>query len=175
MASYCSVEDVRNVFVLGGDETDQSSPAFTDDAVILDGIRQAQAQIDAYIGARYIVPVTATAVDDMGSAVTVEPVRTWTSWLAAYLLYLTWRQGQDITATDPLVVRGNMVLSAIGAVRDGRTVIPGLPEQVAGATSGFLVTASDYVGTLFTPGDFTIGTGASYPNGGYYPIPFYGR
>jgi phage gp36-like protein len=107
---YATAEDVRRV--LARDSTKRAgTAAVMEDNEINVNVIDAESEINARLRGRYSIPF-------------VEPIPLLVHNIAvdfgAYLATLTYRQGRDLEATDPVVLRYNRARQLLGAIADGK-------------------------------------------------------
>lgn len=130
----------------------QNNAADLSNDELTDAIAEADSTIDSYIGARYTTPVA--AVD--GQTTAPHPLDYWSRNIAAYNATLTVRGSQDFTDQDPIARRYNATMSALGSVKSGSAVLPGVAE-VADGTSGVGQALNQYENPLFREDEFDVG------------------
>ncbi|MFI6986029.1 phage protein Gp36 family protein [Embleya sp. NPDC050154] len=161
--AYSTVEDVREALSRDGIE-DRTTGAGLSDEQIQDQIVEADATIDVYVGGRYVTPVVLTAPQ-------VEPMRSWSRAIAAYLSAGIVRKNRNIP-TAGYVQRYEATMEQLRTIRDGKGRISGAPiaplEPPPGDTDGdglaTVTVINQYCGTLLTPAD----AGLSYGYGCEY-------
>jgi phage gp36-like protein len=165
--AYSTPAMVRNAVNPTGDGS-QPSPANTrtaadlSDAELADFIAEADAQIDAYIGGYYAVPVAPVASGDVlgdGAAVGAipHPIDYWSRNLALYFATLAIRKSQDFADTDPVARRYNGTISALKQIAAGQLRLS-LPDNTSGAAGAGVGSALNptYSGNLFDARDFNL-------------------
>src|SRR6266550_3393903 len=121
--AYTTVSEVRLALVSSiVDSTNPPSPLSMTagdlpNAQLADAIAEADAQIDTYIGNRYATPVA------LVSSVIPHPIDYWSRNIAAYNATLTFRGGQDLEDTDPVVRRWKMTVDVLMAVAKGTATL----------------------------------------------------
>jgi len=115
------------------------------DAPIQAAIDLAQADIDARLTARYTVP-WAPPVPPIVVSLTVA--------IAAYHADLTHRQGQEVPATDPVVLRYKWAIDFLLLLASGVADIPS--TEVTGAVLSGMTTVNPYSGAMFGLDDFDL-------------------
>lgn len=165
--AYSTPADVRDALrdAVNIDE-DEVTGANLDDDQLEDQIAEADATIDTYIGRYY-----ATPVDVSGGP--VEPVRSWSRSIAAYLATLAYRMSQDSSDQDPVYRRYAHTMAQLVGVSKGelKVNLPTLPES---STQNDVAIANRYEGDLFVPGDFSIGEAPTSPDWNVGTWPFRG-
>lgn len=150
---YSTVESVRDALTPGGVSNDKSTAAGLTNVQIQDSIAEADATIENYLSNRYVVPI-------------VDPVPTtvqfWSRSIAAYLATLTKRKSSDLAETDPVVRRFNLAMSQLAAVQASKAQLS-IPELASDAIQSEAQIQNQYEGTMFWPGDYSVGPGLPYP------------
>lgn len=111
---YATADQVRAALRLSSLPSDPDSGATgwvdqIDDTDITDAIAEGDAAVDVYIGARRVTDILKS---------------TCSRDIAAYLLVLTWRGTDDLTADDPVVLRYRHTMSMLEDIGTGK-VDPG--------------------------------------------------
>jgi phage gp36-like protein len=156
--AYSTPAMVRKALVPSSTGAVPNPPTHTaadlDDATLQDAIAEADAQIDAYLAGIYVTPVGDSAVP----GVPPHPIDYWSRNIAAYNATLTYRGSQDFGDNDPVARRYKDTETALKAVEGGKLSLP-LPRNAtgAGSTAGVSPAYNPYVGTLWTPDDFSVG------------------
>lgn len=153
--AYSTPAMLRDAVYPSGDGTQPAQPTrtaadLTDDQ-LSDFIAEADAQIDSYIGGRYVVPVAEVA------GATPHPVDYWSRNLAAYFATLSYRGSADFTDQDPIARRFNATMDALKLVASGGVKLQ-LPENFgpnAGVGAGTAINPT-YSGDLFDARDFNL-------------------
>lgn len=168
--SYSTIAEVRLALApsLSEGELTHTAADLTDPQ-LQDAIAQADSMIDSFIGATYTTPVAPTSTDGgITFTVTPHPVDFWSRDIAAYLATLTYRKNQDLTATDPIQLRYNMISTFLLNVQNGKGIL-NLPQNANPQTElGVGQVANPYTGDLFGPSDWDL-VGTNSPGG--YPTP----
>lgn len=166
---YSTVIEVRNALSPApdgapwedGDQPDPNNLTFTaadlSNAQLLDAIAQADALIDSFLGAYYIVPVIFQADGITPYPAPIVPLAFWSRDLAAYYATLTNRKSQDFTDQDPVARRYLAVMSYLMLVQQNKIVLP-FPTNIddtAGEGAGAPINV--YGGSdMFQPRDFSL-------------------
>lgn len=161
--AYSTPAQVRQALVATSDGSLPAQPTHTaadyTDEQLTDSITQADALIDGYIGGFYATPVTEPG----------EPLAFWSRTIAAYLATLTFKGSLDLSDSDPVVRRYQIVLTNLKDVAAGRMKLnfPGNdgPSKVAGV--GQVVNPDTGPYELFPASDFDIDPAPHYPDWGY--------
>src|SRR5688500_18301680 len=139
MGTYCTGKDVRTALTSGAVKEQAAS---LEDWQIEDAIDQAEGTNNSYIGARYVVPVPTTEIeeddpDNPGDVIVNEiaaaPIRYWTRDIAAWYCVLTHRMSKDVTEDDPIRLRRNEAILMLTNVMDRRINLS-IPLVPAGET-----------------------------------------
>lgn len=175
---YSTVVEVRTALA-PGDWADDNAPdvnsstnsaADLGNAQLVDAISEADSKIDSYIGGRYITPVV-NGFDGLPYVSTPHPLDYWSRNIAAYLATLTFRKGQDLDDTDPVVRRYAATVVDLTAVRDGKATINIPDNEGNSGTAGAGDVFNRYTGgDMFQPRDFELGYGGSVRRYGPSPI-----
>lgn len=153
---YCEPAAVRNALAPGdwdeeqGPDPDQptGTAADLDDEQITDAINEADSTIDTYLSGQYVTPVAADP--------TPHPIDFWSRNIAAFNATLRFRQNQDLTDTDPVMIRYRATMAALIAVRDGKAVLE-IPIVTGTASSiGAQAPRNPYEGSLFGAADWDL-------------------
>lgn len=146
MAAYTTPAAVRAV--LTRDDSDPiGTAAGLQDYKIQAEIDAAQAEVDARLAGRYTCPFT-----------NVPPlVATITRDLAAYRSNLLYRQSEDLTAEDPMVLRYQAAQTLLALLSKGDADLPGVGQGDGNSTAGSVTVHNPYSGKLFTPRDWGLG------------------
>lgn len=113
MAAYATVDQVR-LAVARDPEKFVGSAATLRDEQLQMALDEAQAEVDARLRPRYVVPFTGTVP---------ELVRSLTIDIAAYLAALTFYQEKDMPDTDPVVRRYKRACYLLGDIAAGFVVL----------------------------------------------------
>ncbi len=154
--AYATVDEVKGVLARDvADATGTAATLFNPDMVDYH-IASAQAEIDARLAGRYVVPFPAP-VPSLIKALTVD--------VAAYLATLTYRQSVDVSADDPVRLRYQRAQDMFKAIADGSMDLPAqqVPGDGGASTAGIATVRNPYRGTLFVLDDFSLGY-SSYDN-----------
>jgi phage gp36-like protein len=141
----------------GAQTTDTETAADLGDEVLADAIGEADAMIDAYLGARYALPI-----DLANNPTAPAPICYWSRDLALYLATLLQRGGMDFADTDPVARRYNGVMAQLNGVKDGSVVLQLLPVTTSNASAGAGAPLNRYEGRLWDASNFEL-EGADFP------------
>lgn len=155
---YSSPADVRNALTPVADVAVPDTATTFEDDQIIDAIKEADGNIDVYLGGKYSVPQDPDDVD-----VAVYPVRAWSRDIAAYLVTLTFRKSKDLQPDDPIRLRFLWVMDILEKIANG-DLLPNLPPPVDPGVDGpqgaFVYNL--YHGKLFTMADVFCPPGGRY-------------
>lgn len=181
--SYSTVIEVRNALSPSpdgdpwedGDQPDDDSPTntaadLTNDQ-LADAIAEADATIDSYIGALYVVPVV---VDASGNPLTppIVPLAYWSRNLAAYFATLVFRKSQDFTDQDPVARRYTNTMATLLLVSQSKIQLPFPTNTTDTAAEGAGSPINVYGGSdMFQRRDFSL----TYSHGNGFPWGFGGE
>lgn len=181
--AYSTVVEVRNALSPApnsapwedGDQPDSSDPTGTaadlSNGQLEDAIAEADALIDSFLGALYVVPVI-NGPDGTVYLAVPHPLDYWSRNIAAYNATLTYRKSQDFTDDDPVARRYKATYGYLLLVQQGKIVlsIPPSIADTAGEGAGPVINPNQ--GALFLPADFSLAYGR--PRGGSFPWGFGG-
>lgn len=147
---YSSPADVRNALTSVADIAVPDTASTFTDPQIEDAIKEADGNIDVYLGGKYSVPQ-----DPSDTSVAVYPVRAWSRDIAAFLVTLTFRKSKDMEPDDPMRLRYQWVMDILNKIAEG-DLLPNLPPPVEpepgmGPQGAFVYNL--YPGKLFTMAD----------------------
>jgi len=107
-AVYATSDDVRSAVARDLDKVSGTAASMDDGEIDL-AVRNAQAEVDARLRGRYTVPLVPCP----------ELVRNIVVDVAAYLATLVYRQGKDLTPTDPVALRYARAQLLLKQIADG--------------------------------------------------------
>lgn len=147
---YSSPADVRNALTPVADVAVPDTATTFEDAQIEDAIKEADGNIDTYLGGKFSV-----SQDPDLPAVAIYPARAWSRDIAAYLVTLTYRKSKDLQPDDPIRLRFLWVMDILEKIANG-DLLPNLPPPVdpgpgLGPQGAFVYNL--YHGKLFTMAD----------------------
>jgi len=145
--AYSTPADVRLALAPTAAEQDPNTAASLADTQLMDAIREADGRIDTFIGGRYATPVIP------GPDGTVEPIRSLSRDIAAYLATLTYRKSSDLTNDDPVYRRFAWSMDLLQRVADGDLPLP-IPPNEDDVTDGGVTVVNQWRGDLFGPCDY---------------------
>ncbi len=148
MPAYTTSALVRGVLAKDSNTPDGTGAEMADSQIQAE-IDAAQAEVDARLAGRYTTPF-ATAPPLVGSL---------TTDIAAYRANLRWRQSEDLTAEDPMVLRYAAAQALLKDLASGLADLPGIGSGDGNGDSGVATTRNPYAGSMFTLRDFSLGYG----------------
>lgn len=155
---YSTVDDVRVALSRDG-AVDRTTAAGLSDEQIEDQITAADAAIDVYVGGRYKVPIV---LPDAA----LEPMRSWSRDIAAYLAADVFRKNRNIPEGAGYVRRYEHTMDQLRTIRDGKGRIDGAtvaPPEGAGDSDGDgfggVTVVNPYDCELFPAREFGLGGG----------------
>lgn len=152
---YTSVDDLRLALSPGGVQDKATASDLSEDE-LADAIGEAQAEVDARLGARYTVPYADGQVPPLVAQLTRD--------VAAYGATLTHRRFQPLAQDHPVRLRYDKAQALLVQLARGTATIPDA-EVVASTTD--VAVANPYEGDLFVLQDFDLGPAPLYRDGPY--------
>lgn len=160
MPAYTTPALVREVLARDLEDFDGTGAALAD-VQIQSEIDAAQAEIDARLAGRYVTPF----------ATTPPLVASLAADIAAYRANLRWRQSEDLTAEDPMVLRYTNAIGLLKDIASGKADLPGIGTADGNSTAGIASVVNPYGGRLFGLRDFSLGYSDTF---GDRTVPPYG-
>lgn len=147
---YATAEDVRTVLARDPGKR-QGTAAVMDDNEINVNILDAESEINARLRGRYSIPFEAP-VPLLVHNIAVD--------FGAYLATLTYRQGRDLEATDPVVLRYARAYKLLCSIADGQADLDTGDGGGAATSRGSIGTPINRLGgKVWTADDFGLGWG----------------
>lgn len=157
--AYATSDDVRSAVARDPDKTAGTAASMEDVELDL-AVRNAQAEVDARLRGRYTVPL----------APCPELVRNIVIDVAAYLATLVYRQGKDLSAFDPVVLRYDRAQKLLKQIADGLADLDlGDGGAVAPDTAGGVGAPINPRGTGLLTAGFNIRYPTGFPDSFGYP------
>lgn len=151
--TYADWESVRDVLTREVTRV-RANAASVEQRVVEEQIRAAEAEIDAKLTERYIVPFV--PVPPLIHSLTVD--------IAAYRAHLTYRENRALESElDPLYLRYQHAQDQLTQLQTGRMIIPPLaPDPADPPSAGSVVTSTITRPPLISVSDFDLGGRSVY-------------
>ena len=165
--SYCLPSDVRLALASDGDPSDLSSAASLDDVTIQAACDEASSEIDARVSGRYTVPFQPDPISGTIPPLVLAIARD----VAAYLATLTFRKGQPMLPTDPVLLRYTRAQMMLTQIQTGAATIQQPSDDGQEPSSTTATVVNQYVGNLFQMEEFGLSSGQNGTGRFFPPYP----